>query len=254
MADPDGVCQPARPLLDFGSEGQCFRFSRPGPFEVQVVRVGSCTRFRPMTDDIRSGLAWGGDTGLTPDAYNGTLMRAASHGALVVAANTSSSGSGAAISDCIEQAGVDLPFTAAGHGQGGAGAINASRLNARVVQTCAVQPDGRLMASARGEDIAGTFEFPAAIMCGRGDTIASCDAPGNGRDLFEQSNVCTILNYGNGDHLVPTGSGGNYAGVVAACAAAAGGDRRAGDYIRGLFAFPDFRGEPGPELGSACLR
>lgn len=216
------------------------KFQQAGPNNVQTVRVGICTRFLPPQGQAgsRVGLGWANGTGASPNSYSGILTRAASYGVLVTAANTTQSGSGAEVSQCINElvaarSDASGAFATAGHSQGGSGCINAARRNNRVMTTCQVQPDGTFTVSmAAGEvsaqDLKGTRAAPAVIMCGTADNLAPCGGRGNGNVFFQRSPVPTVkLNVVGATHTgggSPLGSGNLYSALVTACVSALGGD------------------------------
>jgi len=234
------------------------KFQQAGPNAVQTVRVGTCTRFLPPQGPAgsRVGLGWANGTGASPNSYNGILTRTASFGAVVTAANTANSGTGAEVSNCINElvaarSDASGVFATSGHSQGGSGCINAARRNPRVVTTCQVQPDGtftvrqvapgvtprtdgtcgltgRTNCDVSAADLKGSRQAPAVIMCGTNDTLAPCNGTGNGNVFFSRAgvpvvklNVVGATHTGNGSPL----NGGNmYTALVAACVHAAGGD------------------------------
>jgi hypothetical protein len=204
------------------------------------VPVGACTRFLPNTvgpADSRPGLGWANGTGGTPGTYTGILNRVASYGTLVVAANTTQSGTGQAVAACINEldaARVDSNgrFATAGHSQGGSGCINAARLNPKVVVTCPVQLDGTFTATSSPADLRGTRTGPALIMCGGADNLAPCTRAANGDGKFNGATVpVTRISVVGAPHTgtgSPTGTGGLYAALVTTCVEAAlGGDAEA---------------------------
>jgi hypothetical protein len=214
--------------------------------------VGACTTFLPSTvgpADSRPGLGWANGTGTSPEFYLGILNRVASYGTLVTAANTAASGTGVEVAACIDQldaARVDSNgrFATAGHSQGGSGALNAARLNAKVVVTCPVQLDGTFTATSSANDLRGTRTGPALIMCGGTDNLAPCSSPQNGDGKFEAATVPVTRisvvgspHVGTGSPLGPggplgpgnpLGDGGLYPALVTTCVEAAlGGDAEA---------------------------
>jgi hypothetical protein len=210
------------------------KFAGNGPERVTMQRVVGCTRFLPPMGSAgsRGGLGWANGTGAAPGQYSGILNRVASFGTLVVAANTTNSGTGREVDTCIDQldaarADSSGRFAASGHSQGGSGSINASRLNDKVVVTCPVQMDGVFTAQSDADDIRGTRTGPALIMCGESDvSLAPCQRAGNGDSKFNQTNVpITRISVVGAGHLEPTGGGGLYAALVTTCVeAAVGGD------------------------------
>jgi hypothetical protein len=220
------------------------KFRALGPEAVATMPSGACTRFLPPNGpaDSRGGMGWANGTGASPTTYTGILVRVASYGTLVTAANTAQSGTGQATSTCItqlDQARADSNgrFATSGHSQGGSGSINAARLNPRVVVTCPVQLDGTFTATSSPADLRGTRTGPAVIMCGGADNLAPCTRAANGDGKFNGATVPVIRisvigapHTGTGS---PTGTnratgGGLYSALVTACVeAAVGGDAQA---------------------------
>jgi pimeloyl-ACP methyl ester carboxylesterase len=208
------------------------KFNRAGPERVTTQRVGICTRFLPPQGavDSRPGLGWANGTGGTPNTYNGILTRVASFGTLVTAANTTNSGRGTEVAQCINELDAARSdsngrFATAGHSQGGSGCINAARLNDKVVVTCPVQLDGVFTAQSNARDLRGTPTGPTLIMCGGNDTLAPCGSNNNGDTKFNQATVpVTRLSVNGASHFVPTGGGGLFAALTTACVEAAVGD------------------------------
>lgn len=212
------------------------KFNRAGPERVTQQRVGICTRFLPPQGaaNSRGGLGWANGTGGTPATYNGILTRVASFGTLVTAANTTNSGRGTEVSQCINELDAARSdsngrFATAGHSQGGSGCINAARMNNKVVVTCPVQLDGVFTATSNPADLRGSRTGPALIMCGTADTLAPCGSANNGDTKFNQARVPVARLAVNGaSHFVPTGGGGLFAALTTACVeAAVGGDAQA---------------------------
>jgi len=257
------------------------RFSRDGGQAVTRARVGQCVRFLPPEGPARSriGLGWANGTTATPDSYENLLVRSASHGILVTAAVSTNTGNGQQVAQCMRElaaARTDANgnFATAGHSQGGSGCINAARrinqsnAGIRVVTTCQVQPDGNFTAGlTRGtpnlggacgllripgtcevsaDDIAGSRQAPAVVMCGTSDELAPCNAAlappgtgdGNGNVFFARARVPVVkLNVIGADHVssaagAPIGLGGLFSPLVAACASAANGDTDASQALQ----------------------
>lgn len=141
---------------------------------------GTFTLYRP-TELGQGGvrhpiITWGNGTGTTPVIYGPFLTHLASHGFVVIASNSSSTGSGsemlAGVQWLIDQnssgsgdfAGKLDPSKvgATGHSQGGGGALNAGA-DPRVTTVVPIAP-------APGS---GTLKGPMALLCGGQDTIIS---------------------------------------------------------------------------------
>jgi hypothetical protein len=207
--------------------------------------AGACTNFLPNTvgpADSRPGLGWANGTGATPGVYAGILNRVASYGTLVVAANTTASGTGEAVANCINQLDAARSdsngrFATAGHSQGGSGSINAARLNPKVVVTCPVQLDGTFTAMSSPADLRGTPTGPALITCGGADNLAPCARALNGDGKFNGATVpVTRISVVGATHTgagSPVGGGGLYAALVTTCVEAAlDGDQQASAALR----------------------
>ena len=233
------------------------KFLTLGPETVGApMAVGICTRFLPPMGAAasRPGLGWANGTGGTPGTYTGILNRVASYGTLVTAANTTNSGSGNEVRQCMEELVRDRSdsngrFATAGHSQGGSGTLNAAIINAggrmdpsgppnpRVVVTCPVQLDGIFTAQSMSSSLRGTPTGPALIMCGGADTLAPCTSTNNGDTKFMQATVpVTRISVVNAPHVganSPTGAGGLYAALVTTCVEAAlGNDAQASAALR----------------------
>lgn len=216
------------------------KFASAGPERVTTQRVGICTRFLPPqgSANSRGGLGWANGTGGTPQTYTGILTRVASFGTLVTAANTTNSGTGREVSQCINEldsarSDSNGRFATAGHSQGGSGCINAAAMNNKVVVTCPVQLDGQFTAQSNANDLKGNRTGPTLIMCGTADTLAPCNgalASGNGDRKFQQARVpVTEISVVGAPHIGPnspaSADGGLYAALVTTCVeAAVGGD------------------------------
>ncbi|MGH3862186.1 acetylxylan esterase [Actinokineospora sp.] len=133
-------------------------YEQPGPHGVTKVQGGpNCTLYYPGNIGA-SGIqhpimAWGNGTGATPDSYDAQLRHLATWGVVVAAANTTQAGSGQEMLACgkfvvaeDQRAGSvfhgridETKFGAAGHSQGGGGAI-AAGADPIVTTTIPLQP------------------------------------------------------------------------------------------------------------------
>ena len=132
-------------------------FSARGPYPTTTYNATGYTVFHPTTLGANGlkhpVIAWGNGTGATPSAYTGLLNHLASYGFVVVAANTTSAGNGAAMSG-----GIDLILAentrmgsrflgkidttsigVSGHSQGAIGAVNVAINDSRVSAALPIQ-------------------------------------------------------------------------------------------------------------------
>ncbi|MFC8129976.1 acetylxylan esterase [Streptomyces sp. NPDC057302] len=203
------------------------RWADDGPFAVTKERAGlGHTILRPT--ELGSGgctkhpvIIWGNGTFVTPVVYDGLLKHLASHGFIVVAANTTQSGTGTAMLgglDVLKKADADpkSPYYgkvdlekvgAAGHSQGGGGAINAGA-DPRVDVTVPIEPGplGRV----------GGLKGPLLILGGERDLVVVPELLVIPR--FEAADQVPAV-YGElagATHLTPAGDGGGFRGPITA--------------------------------------
>lgn len=156
-------------------------FDARGPYAVTVTAESAHTYYAPTTlggNGVKHPvIIWGNGTFNTPSTYDAFLQHLASHGFIVAAANTSSSGSGremlAGLDNLATKNGqsssrffgkVDLSLVAAmGYSQGGGGAMAAAR-DPRVDTTIAIQP---WRASTTG------IRVPTLYLAGSADAVVS---------------------------------------------------------------------------------
>lgn len=140
-----------------GIPGVGRNWASPGPYTAEVSIGAVHTLYYPSQmgalGEKHPVVIWGNGTGVLPGAYTLLLRHYASHGFIVVAANTPASNFAITM-----RAGIDLiegrnadpssPFhqrvdlaniASAGHSQGGSGAINAA-IDSRVDTVVAIQP------------------------------------------------------------------------------------------------------------------
>jgi pimeloyl-ACP methyl ester carboxylesterase len=212
------VAAPASAVQSSGIDQQ---WAQPGPSAVKVKTLATHTLYYPATLTGRHPVVlWGNGTFEVPESYGGLLRHLASHGFIVAAANTEQSGSGTEI-----KAGIDLldgfdrdpgnefyrhvdleHIGAAGHSQGGAGAINAGQ-DQRVDTTVPIQP-GPLAAP-------GQLKGPALFLSGSYDLIV---LPLLVQLLWSLAPQVPAV-YGSlrgATHSEATGFGGGFRGVVTA--------------------------------------
>jgi hypothetical protein len=199
-------------------------WAQPGPYAVGVEVTLTHTLYYP-TDLGRDGVkhpvvVWGNGSFAFPVVYGGLLRHWASHGFIVAAANIPQSGTGLSIRQGIDlltyrnqnpfsrlYAKVDLGHVgAAGHSQGGQGAINAS-VDPRVDTTIPIQP-GPLASSS-------SLHGPTLFLAGQHDDIVP---PALVEHFYEAADHVVAI-YGElagADHFAPTGDGGGFRGPMTA--------------------------------------
>jgi hypothetical protein len=210
-------------------------FAASGPFSTTSGSLGlSCTVYRPSTlgqnGVTHPVILWGNGTGSSPSTYGGFLRHLASHGFIVVAADTSNAGNGSQMISCLNSIvsanGSSLsPFYrkvdtarvgASGHSQGGAGSIMAGR-DARVTATAPIQPyltyipgGGTFLSSSIGQQ-----RGPMFLVSGGSDTLA---IPGIHQEpVYENVNQPVWWGTRSGaSHFEPVGSAGSFRGPVTA--------------------------------------
>lgn len=218
-------------------------WGRPGPHQVSVRKEVVTTFYYPR--DIAAGtdrypvIIWGNGTFATPAVYDGLLRHWASHGFIVAAANTAFANSGVEMRAGIDRiaylngrAGspfhgrVDLArIGAAGHSQGGAGAMNASA-DERVTTTVPIQP---------GPLAATSFHGPVLYLAGQNDTIVR---PAWVRNFYTATTLVPAFyaELAGATHFTAVGDGGEFRGITTAWFRHhLAGDRRA----RSVFYGPD---------------
>jgi len=199
------------------------RFDAVGPYAVTVARESAHTYYSPTTlgaNGLRHPvILWGNGTFNTPSTYDAFLRHLASHGFIVVAANTSNSGTGREILAGLDNltakngqstnrffAKVDLTRVAAmGYSQGGGGAMNAAR-DPRVDTTVAIQP---WQASTSG------IRVPTLYVAGSSDAVVSSSSV---RGYFNASTgvPAAFGVFGGATHFEVLGDGGRFRGPATA--------------------------------------
>jgi hypothetical protein len=217
-----GAAAPAPAATANGCPSVGERWADTGPFTVTSYQSGTGhTIYRPaqlgaLGCTSHPVIIWGNGTGTTPSTYDGLLRHWASHGFVVAAANTTQAGDGREMLEGLDylqaqnqaagsplQGMLDMDHVAAaGHSQGGGGAINAGN-DPRVGYTLPIQP-------APGDE--SGLHGPAFYLAGRLDTIVVPELMV--KPMFENSDHIVAL-YGNltaAYHLTPGGNGNNYRG------------------------------------------
>ncbi len=198
-------------------------YAAPGSFETrkETGGPGNAYTLHYPSELGRGGvlhpiITWGNGTGATPVAYQGLLAHWASHGFIVIASNSTQTGSGDEMMQGVRwlvaqhasagsafQGAVDTTgIGASGHSQGGQGTIN-SGTDPSVLATAPIQPGPAIGA-------AGQQNGPMFLMAGSSDTIVSAGTLVKPLS-YEPSNVATVYGVLQGaDHFEPVGDGGGY--------------------------------------------
>ncbi|PAU86583.1 alpha/beta hydrolase [Pseudomonas sp. WN033] len=202
-------------------------FAASGPFSTTSESAGlSCTAYRPRTlgqNGVQHPIIiWGNGTGASPSTYSRLLDHWASHGFVVVAANTSNAGTGQAMLSCLSYiiqqhnrttgtyAGrLDINRVgAAGHSQGGGGTIMAGQ-DSRISVTAPFQP--YTLGLGHSSSSQSNQNGPMFLMTGGRDTIASPTL--NALPVYNRANVPVFWGELNSaGHFEPVGSAGGYRG------------------------------------------
>lgn len=206
-------------------------FAAAGPYATTTESSpADCTIYRPATlgaGGVRHPVVvWGNGTTSTPSFYNALLTHWASHGFVVAAANTPNAGTGAEMKACMEwviaengragssyQGRIDTArIAAAGHSQGGGGAIMLGR-DPRIVATVPLCP----YTIGLGHDSASDSQQrgPMFLVSGGMDVIAIPTL--NQKPVYDATNVPvvwgTLLTAG---HYAALGDAGHYRGPMTA--------------------------------------
>ncbi|MEU3737585.1 acetylxylan esterase [Streptomyces sp. NPDC032198] len=203
------------------------RWAEDGPFAVTKERAGlSHTILRPTELGSRGCtkhpvIIWGNGSFVTPVIYDGLLKHLASHGFIVVAANTTQSGSGTAMLDGLDvlkkadadprspyYGKVDLEKVgASGHSQGGGGAINAGA-DPRVDVTVPVEPgpQGRI----------GDLKGPLFLLGGEHDLVVIPELLVIPRYNGAGHVPAVYGELAGASHVTPAGDGGGFRGPITA--------------------------------------
>ncbi|HDY98189.1 MAG TPA: alpha/beta hydrolase [Pseudomonas sabulinigri] len=202
-------------------------FSSGGSFSTTSGSAGfSCTVFRPSTLGASGRkhpiIVWGNGTGASPTTYRSLLNHWASHGFVVIAANTSNAGSGQDMLNCVDYlvdqnnrssgtyAGkLDVNrIGAAGHSQGGGGTIMAGQNN-RIKATAPFQP--YTIGLGHRSSSQSNQNGPMFLMSGSFDTIAAPTL--NALPVYNRANVPVFWGELRGaSHFEPIGNAGDFRG------------------------------------------
>ncbi|GAA2583954.1 hypothetical protein GCM10010411_15840 [Actinomadura fulvescens] len=200
------------------------QWDKPGPFQVATKGEADTTLYYPRdiaTSEYRHPvIIWGNGTFAFPLIYDGLLRHWASHGFVVAAANTPFSNTGLEM-----RAGIDLlakanaqsgsPFHgridlghigAAGHSQGGAGAINAA-MDPRVTTTVPIQPGPLALPSS--------VRSPALYLAGQKDMVVF---PALVQLLYDRTTQVPAVyaELAGAGHLTAIGNAGGFRGLTTA--------------------------------------
>jgi len=202
-------------------------FDVPGPFETVEEAAGpdhSIHRPRELGGDgVRHPVVlWGNGTLMPTSSYAGLLAHWASHGFVVVAASTTSSGTGVEMLEGIEwlrgsaiAAEVDLDRVgASGHSQGGSGAIVAGS-DARVHATAVIEPGPSYVGGELSSDASGLMG-PTFMIAGGADGIVSPAAMVQPRYEAADHVDAVYGIHGSADHFAPTGDASAFRGYTTA--------------------------------------
>jgi len=188
-----------------------------GPHAVKNVQAGpGCFFFRPAdnADGPYPVILWGNGTNTMPAIYAPMLGQWASHGFIVAAATTGMAGTGKEMLGCLDylakenartgsvfKSAVDLAHVgAAGHSQGGRGAIMAGR-DVRVTATAPIQPYTAGESYEVGSE--AKQHGPMLLLSGGADRVA--DPVGNQKPVFDGANVPVVWATVNGaGHSTPS--------------------------------------------------
>lgn len=211
------------------------RFTATGPFATTTITGADCTFFWPNPAAVGAStplpvILWGNGTHQYVATYQPLLTHLASYGFIVAAANTTDSGDGSQMLDCLtylanENTQPDSPFFervkidrvgASGHSQGGAGTLMAGR-DIRVAATAPIQPY-ILPISNGGAFSNGSIvqqQGPMLLLSGTADSTAS--ARDHQQPVFRETNTTVVwANLSGGGHYEPFGDAGRYRGVLTA--------------------------------------
>jgi predicted dienelactone hydrolase len=192
----------------------------------------ACTIFQPTV--LGSGgclnpvIVWGNGTVNTPSSYTALFNHLATHGFIVIAADTSNSGSGKEMLACLtyiiaQNTASGSPFAghidvnniaSSGYSQGGAGCLEAG-IDPRFKVTAPVSP--YVVLALGGYDTTSPMKqvHPMFMISGSADTVA---VPSNNQQpIFMQAPVPIFwATHAGSTHFEVLGSGGAYAGPLTA--------------------------------------
>lgn len=192
-------------------------YAARGPHTVRNVQAGpGCFFFRPVNGEggPYPVILWGNGTNTMPAIYAPMLGQWASYGFIVAAATTGAAGTGKEMLGCLDylakenaragsafKGAVDLAHVgAAGHSQGGRGAIMAGR-DTRVTATAPIQPYTANETYEAGSE--ARQHGPMLLLSGGADRVA--DPVGNQEPVFDGANVPVVWATANGaGHSTPS--------------------------------------------------
>ncbi|MDG5815168.1 Ig-like domain-containing protein [Chitinispirillales bacterium ANBcel5] len=212
------------------------RYDQSGPHRAQRVRNvgprGAYDVFRPRNlganGMVHPIITWGNGTGASVATYARFLEHLATHGFVVVASRSSSTGSGQEMADGVrwllrenQSTGSDYyqrlnpeAIGATGHSQGGAGTINAAKLEERITSIAPLAP--------------ATFTFPyfystaditvpMFLMVGANDNLANPrSVRSRSWNTFGDNEIGLYGELAGAGHFEQTGSGGKFKKYVTA--------------------------------------
>jgi len=225
----EGGGEPPPPASPFPAASD---FTRGGSFRTTSEAGGfTCTIYRPRTlgeDDRKHPvIVWGNGTLNTPSSYDALFEHFASHGFIVAAANTSSSGSGREMIACLDyileqnaasgafQDKVDTHrIAAAGYSQGGAGTLMAGR-DPRFVATAAIAPYVIVPLGGFSYSSVRQQVHPMFMISGGSDLVAV--PRDNQQQIFDTAPVPIVwAALAGAGHLEVLGNGGGFRGPLTA--------------------------------------
>lgn len=222
------VCSASVWAFNFGGGGggggsdPASEYANRGPQATITESAGaSCTVYRPSTlTSNHPVILWGNGTGSRPSSYRSGLSHWASYGFVVVAANTSNAGTGAAMLNCLDaisQSNISAYLNlskvgTSGHSQGGGGAIMAGQ-DSRVDTAAPMQP--YTVGLGHQSSSQSNQNGPMLLMSGGADSIASERL--NQAPVFRRANEPVFWASRDGaTHFDVSGDFGNYAGISTA--------------------------------------
>jgi alpha-beta hydrolase superfamily lysophospholipase len=200
--------------------GPAAEYANGGGQSTTQERLGSsCTLYSPVSlTGNHPVIVWGNGTGTTTSSYAQLLRHWASWGFVVVAANTSSAGSGSAMISCLDSAYSSLgnqlsdQVATTGHSQGGGGAVMAGT-DSRVDATAPIQPN------ATGLGVTSSSHSrqngPMLLLSGSADTVVPPNL--QQQPIYNNANVPVFWATRSGaSHFEPTNNGGDFRGITTA--------------------------------------
>jgi len=226
----------AAPVIDDAALSQSF-FNAGMETDIVETRGGlHCRIFHPrewLTSDAPSGqqkqhplVIWGNGTHASPASYRSLLEHWASHELIVVASMSPNAGRGVEMRDCLnymlsQHSDSTSPFfqrvdservAAAGHSQGGGGAIMLGR-DERITTVVAIQP--YVLGERHNPQAAANQRGPMLLLSGQEDFSAS--AATNQQPVFDFANVPVFwANLRGATHFAPMDTGGSFRGPMTA--------------------------------------